>query len=104
MYVEKSSFDPVWQSGKRNLTIAKLDESKLEYIGKIKEFKTNDILYFREYDKNCTRPLKYTGRKMTFRVINVSITGEIHVEIVVLEKISIFAYVDSETYKKLDNT
>ena len=93
LIVSKELFEPVWTGRHPNCKYKSQSFDRNNY-------KINDIIYFREHDANCNRPNKYTGRKITMRVNNVS-DGVLEVTIIGLEQISIYQYVDSETYKKL---
>ena len=93
LIVPKELFEPVW-TGKH---------AECKYHPQYNDrnnYKINDIIYFREHDVNSTRLNNYTGRKITMRVNNVS-DGVLEVTIIGLQQISIYQYVDSETYKKL---
>lgn len=93
LMILKELFGPVWSTRHPECKYQTKDNDRNNY-------KINDIIYFREYDPECKRSNKYTGRKITARVNNVS-GNTLQLTIIGLQQIDVCMYVDSETYKKL---
>lgn len=64
-------------------------------------YQVGNVINLREYDPNRKTISKYTGKKVRVKIVSVS-SNVAEFLIIGLEEIRVFMYVDSETFKKIE--